>query len=112
MINISQLYAAIDQKRQSEGRSWRQLAAHIGVSPSTLSRMGAGGKPDVDSFAVIIGWLGIPAERFFAVPQADPPNTLAMVSAALRADPRLSDQSAEALERIVLAAYHALSGVP
>ena len=37
----------------------------IGVSPSLLSRLRNGLKPDTDSFATIVRWLGIPAERFF-----------------------------------------------
>jgi len=41
------------------------LAADIGVSPSLLSRLGKGLRPDVDGFATLVSWLGMPAEEFF-----------------------------------------------
>lgn len=109
-VDVTALHAAVDQRRQSEGLSWRQLAGQLGISPSTLSRMAQGHRPDVDSFATIIGWLGVPAERFFtgSKPQEDGAATLAMVSTHLRANKKLSDGSAKALEQIIRAAYEAL----
>lgn len=109
-VDVTALHAALDQRRQSEGLSWRQLAGKIGISPSTLSRMAQGNKPDVDSFAAIIEWLGVPAERFFrgATATGDDASTLAMVSSHLRANKKLSKEKAQALEQIILAAYNAL----
>lgn len=109
-VDVTSLHAALDQRRQTEGLSWRQLAKKLGISPSTLSRMAQGHKPDVDSFATIIRWLGVPAERFFdgAPPPKDDAATLAMVSSHLRASKKLSKESAQALEQIIRAAYDAL----
>ena len=109
-VDVTSLHAALDQRRQTEGLSWRQLAKKLGISPSTLSRMAQGHKPDVDSFATLIRWLGVPAERFFdGVPAPkDDAATLALVSSHLRANKKLSKESAQALEQIIRAAYDAL----
>lgn len=64
-IDIVALYRTLDSVRNEKGLSWRTLAKEIGVSPSLLSRLRNGLKPDTDSFATIVRWLGIPAERFF-----------------------------------------------
>ena len=109
-VDVTALHAAMDQKRMGEGLSWRQLAGRLGISPSTLSRMAQGNKPDVDSFAAIIEWLGVPAERFFrgATAKVDDASTLAMVSSHLRANKHLSSNSARALEQIIRTAFDAL----
>ena len=51
-INTAALYSALDAARQERQLSWRALAGEIGVSPSLLSRLGNGLKPDTDGFAV------------------------------------------------------------
>lgn len=63
-VNIDALRAALDAERSARDLSWRQLAAEIGVTPSLLSRVRNGYKPDADGFATLVTWLGIPAERF------------------------------------------------
>jgi len=57
-LDVQALYDALDQQRRSKKLSWRQLAGEAGVSPSTLSRMTQGKRPDVDSLAP-------PPEPFF-----------------------------------------------
>jgi transcriptional regulator with XRE-family HTH domain len=105
-LDVEALHAALDAQRQALGLSWREVARQTGISPSTLSRMAQGRRPDVDSFAACVQWLGIPAERFFRPAEekreADP---VAVVSAYLRAGKELSPASANALEDIIRAAY-------
>ena len=109
-IDCAALYAALDQKRQVGGMSWRDLAGELGLSPSTFTRMAQGHRPDVDTFATLIRWLGMPAEPFMrsSVPRDEEPEPLAVISAYLRASPKLRPEDAEALEDIIQAAYRRL----
>ena len=109
-IDAAALYAALDQKRQLGDLSWRELAAELQLSPSTFTRMAQGHRPDVDAFATLIRWLGMPAEPFMrsSVPRDEAPEPLAVISAYLRASPRLRPEEAEALEDIIQAAYRRL----
>lgn len=108
-LDVAALYAALDQKRQSMAVSWRHVAREAGVSPSTLIRMGQGKRPDVDGLAVLLHWLGMPAESFLRT--GEPPrerDTMAVISSHLRASKELSPASADALERIIRASYEGL----
>lgn len=109
-VDVTALYAALDQQRQLAGRSWRELAAELGISPSTFTRMAQGHRPDVDTFASLLRWLGMPAEPFLRPPAAPgpAPEPLAMISAYLRSAPTLRPEDAEALEDIIQAAYRRL----
>lgn len=110
-VDVTALYAALDRKRQTVGWSWRELARELKISPSTLTRMAQGRRPDVDTFATLLRWLGMSAEEFMRPTkgrkeEADP---LAMISSYLRADRNMSPDDAEALEDILKAAYRRLS---
>ena len=74
-----------------------------GISQSTLTRMSQGKRPDVDGLALLLAWSGLDALQF--VPTANEPEPLAKISANLRADRNLSDESARALEEIIRVAY-------
>lgn len=63
-VDIAALYEALDRVRRPKELSWRQLAGELQISPSTLSRMGDGHRPDITTFAKIVTWLGEPAETF------------------------------------------------
>lgn len=76
-INTAALHSALDAARQERQISWRALAGEIGVSPSLLSRLGNGLKPDTDGFATIIAWLRLPAEDFFEHEGSVTPTTTA-----------------------------------
>ncbi len=49
--------AALDATRATRGATWRQVATEAKVSPSTLTRLGAGYRPDMDGFAALADWL-------------------------------------------------------
>lgn len=107
-LDVSALYEALDERRRSREISWRYLAKEAGISPSTLTRMAQGRRPDVDSFAALTSWLGQPADLFLGRMQAladGDQEPLAVISGLLRARKDLSAESVDAIEDIVRAAY-------
>jgi transcriptional regulator with XRE-family HTH domain len=111
-VDVEALYAALDSKRKAQGMSWREIAHELEISPSTFSRMAQGRRPDVDTFATLVHWLGMPAESFMrstrketGAPQEEP---VAMVSSYLRAARNIEPEDADALEEIFRAAYKRL----
>jgi transcriptional regulator with XRE-family HTH domain len=106
-IDVDALYAALDAKRQKEGWSWRELARNLEISPSTLTRMAQGRRPDLDAFATLLRWLGMSADAFMrpTTKKKEEVNTVAMISSFLRADRNIEPKDAEALEDIIKAAY-------
>ena len=106
----SRFYEAVDRARRSAGLSSRQLAAELGLSASTFSRLSQGRRPDVDTFVKLLAWLDQPAENFMTGASVGSGNgdTVRDVATALRQDPALSPGDADALEEIVRVAYHRL----
>lgn len=106
-IDVGGLFAALNAARESRGSSWRALAKEIGVSPSLLSRLGNGLKPDADSFATLVRWLGLKAEEFFVDPSAKAertqPELMAQLAPLLRARNDLSQADVDYLEEIIAA---------
>ena len=52
------LYVALDRKRRKSKMRWRDVAEQAGVSPSTLTRIGQGRRPDADGLVCLLAWLG------------------------------------------------------
>lgn len=104
-MDAQRLYDALDAVRRSRDLSWRQLAHEAGVSPSLLSRMGNGQRPDLDGFIGLVQWLGAPAEDFMLWPEAPPadgePALEAQLAMLLRARSDLRDADKEYLLEIV-----------
>ena len=110
-VDVQALYAALDSKRKAHGTSWREVARELGISPSTFSRMAQGRRPDVDTFATLLRWLGMPAESFMRSTRKKPAaeqEPVAMVSSYLRSARNIDADDAEALEEIFRAAYKRL----
>lgn len=110
-VNVSALYAALDAARTKKELSWRQLAAEVGVSPSTMTRMANGNRPDVDAFLALVQWLGIPAETFMVDPEdghrddrAEEPELMAQLAPLLRARSDLGADDVTYLEEVIGAA--------
>lgn len=101
--------SALDSVRQSRSLNWKQVAAGSGVSASTLTRMGQGKRPDVDSLAALVTWSGLNPDDFvrsdIARGKKEP---LAMISTYLRSDRNLSPDAAKAIEELVKATYERL----
>jgi transcriptional regulator with XRE-family HTH domain len=112
MVDVEALYAALDSKRKAHETSWREIARELELSPSTFSRMAQGRRPDVDTFATLLRWLGMPAESFMRSTRketgAAEQEPVAMVSSYLRSARNIEPEDAEALEEIFRAAYKRL----
>lgn len=106
-IDVEGLFAALNAAREARGSSWRALAKDIGVSPSLLSRLGNGLKPDADSFATLVQWLGLPAEQFFVDPRTrsdrPEPELMTQLAPLLRARHDLTEADVNYLEEIIAA---------
>lgn len=110
-VDVARLHAALDAARESKGMSWRQLAKELGVSPSTMSRLAnEDAKPDVNAFAAMVTWLGVPAEKFMvdeddqsARTDEEPP-LLAELAPLLRARSDLKKEDVEHLENLISSA--------
>lgn len=106
-INTAALYSALDAARQERQLSWRALAGQIGVSPSLLSRLSNGLKPDTDGFATIIAWLRLPAEDFFdhgrqqSTDDDREPDLMAQLTPLLRARKDLSETDIKYLQQVI-----------
>jgi transcriptional regulator with XRE-family HTH domain len=102
-------FAALDSVRAVRSLTWKAVATAAGVSPSTLTRLAQGKRPDVDSLAALVDWAGLNADdfviRIHGKQDAEP---LAMISTYLRADRNLSPEAATAIDTVVKAAYEAL----
>jgi transcriptional regulator with XRE-family HTH domain len=101
-IDVPRLFAVLDDRVTTDGISWRQAAGLIGVSPSLLSRLRNGQRPDLDAYAKIVRWLGLSADEFLrdtgdGTPQ---PELTTQVSALLRARTDLGEDDKKYLEEI------------
>ena len=106
-INVGALHAALDAAREKRGLSWRQLAKEIGVSPSLLSRLGNGYRPDADGFVTLTGWLGMSAEQFISSTEgpdvAPQPDLESQLAPLLRASKELTPEDVAYLEDVIQA---------
>lgn len=104
-INVSGLYGALNAARQSRDLSWRQMAKEIGVSPSLLSRMANGYRPDADGFATLVKWLGMSAETFMMSEgeETAQPVWAAQLAPLLRANKDLDADDVKYLEEVIQA---------
>ena len=103
-VDVGTLYSALAAQRQAEGLSWRQLAQKVGVSPSTLTRMANGNRPDLDAFAALVQWLGIPAEQFMTDEERqnrEEPDLVAQMAPLLRARKDLTPKDVRELMRLL-----------
>lgn len=118
-VNTVELGRAIKRRREELGLSLRDVADVTQVSASTLSRIENGtGKPDADNIARLTGWLDMPIDRVMnkqAASNVEPviyyPHeaTPEIVEAHLRADKKLTPETAKALSELFRVAYKQFS---
>src|SRR5437660_6199058 len=96
-VDIAELAALLRQYRTQSGLSLRDLSAETGVPFATLSRVESGRIPDLTTFRSIVGWLGIPPERFFPTPRVRNETTPEAIAQVLRSDLALSAQARDQL---------------
>lgn len=105
-FDASAFFSALDSHRLSKKLTWKDVAGAAGISASTLTRMAQGKRPDVDSLAALVGWSGLNADDYIRDgDKRASPETLAVISTHLRADPHLSQEGAIALEELIKATY-------
>jgi transcriptional regulator with XRE-family HTH domain len=107
-FDAAAFFAALDAQRQGRGLTWKQVADESQISASTLTRMGQGRRPDVDSLAALSQWAGLDAGDFVRGEKRGTAEPLAMISTYLRSDPNLTPEGAEALEAVIQATYERL----
>ena len=110
-LDTKALFAALDTQRKADGVSWRQLAKEVGVSPSTMTRLANGQRPDVDAFAALVGWLGQPADTFLVsedARQEEDPDLVAQLAPLLRGRSDLDEQDAQYLMDLITVAARRL----
>jgi len=111
-VDTIALYSALLGKKEEEGRSWRAISRDLGIDNAIFTRLYKGSRPDGDTLLTLTAWLGVSPERFMsgqAAERDERRDTMVAIRTHLRADRRLSDQSAEAIEAVVRAAYDQLA---
>lgn len=106
-FDVEGFYATLDGVRRSRGLTWRQVARATDVSPSSLTRMAKGSRPDVDTIASLASWASLDAATFFPGNNTESP--LSMVTAYIHRDPDLTPEAASALEQLVRTTYSQLA---
>jgi transcriptional regulator with XRE-family HTH domain len=106
-FDVERFYAALDATREARGLTWRAVAQQSGVAASTLTRIGQGKRPDVDGLSALLSWAGLDAKNFLGQPTSaeSSSESLAQITALLRADKNLQPESAKMLEQMLKAAY-------
>ncbi len=102
-------YQALAATVKQRKVTWKEVSQKTGVSPTTLTRMGQGRQPDAQGLAALAAWAGLDTAQFVAIEEkAERPETLAIISTALRRDPELSAHAASAIDVMVQSAYEQL----
>ena len=117
-INTVELGRAIKRRREELGLSLRDVADVTSVSASTLSRIENGtGKPDSDNIARLTRWLDMPIDRVMNKQASDVEPVIyypheampEIIEAHLRADKKLTPETAQALSELFRVAYKQFS---
>jgi len=99
-------YRALEAVVRAKSKTWKEVSDETGVSPSTLTRMAQGRRPDAASLAALSAWAHMNPSDFVHMPyKASRPESMAQISTLLRSDPNLDSEAAEALEAIMRTAY-------
>ena len=117
-VRISALIMA---RRRETGIGLRAAAIESGISPSTLSRLeraAARTIPDAETLAKLSSWLHVPLSSLFDEQEksrkkpSPRPSTPEVITAHLRADRNLSEETARALAEMFKALYSQFTEKP
>lgn len=113
LVRLGELAESLRSARKvRDDLTLAEAALEIGVSAATLSRIEQRKfVPKYDTLARICEWMGEPVERYLEI-IAPPPvkgNTLKEIEVHLRADKKLSSQSARELMGIIKTLYERYS---
>lgn len=67
LLDVPELRRRLNQRRMERGLSWRQLADALEISPSTLSRLGDGLRPDADALVSLLVWLDLDTDIAYMI---------------------------------------------
>lgn len=119
LISTIELGRAIKRRREELKLSLRDVADVTDVSASTLSRIENGtGRPDADNIARLTQWLDMPVDRLMKKQSSEDVEpviyypheaTPEIVEAHLRADKKLTPETANALSELFRVAYQQFS---
>jgi|SRR5271157_1509758 len=108
-MNLARLGKMITERRS--GKGIREVAAEIGISPATLSRVESGRVPDLETFSRICTWLKLDPNKILGV-SVEPMTEVEPTHAAavhLKADAALPEGAADDLAVLITMAHHELS---
>ena len=110
-VDIEALFAALRRKRQAADLSWRDLAQHLAMSPSTFTRLAQGRRPDIDTFVTLLHWLSMPADAFVRVDRKhqEEQEPLAVIASSLRFARNVRPEDAETIMDVVAVLYRRLT---
>lgn len=104
-MSLKNIGRKIQEKRGSMGL--REAAKNIGISPATLSRIENGKVPDLDTFSKLCRWLDIdPGNVMGLTPKKHADDS--QVRVHFKKDDAVSNETAQALASMILAAQRAL----
>lgn len=109
-LDLTQLGAMLRERRGK--LSLRQAAAEAGVSFSTFTRIEAGAQPDLTSFTLLCGWLGVSPGQFFMPTALREVAPIDEAIAHLASDPRLEPDAASKIAEMLRSMYDALAKAP
>jgi transcriptional regulator with XRE-family HTH domain len=72
VLDVTALAAAITSVARHRKISMRDVAKETGLSPSSLTRLTQGQKPDADGLVTLLAWLNADAAAF-VVPRPETP---------------------------------------
>lgn len=58
-LDVPELYRRLNNQRRQHGKTWRDIANACGISPSTLTRLRDGHRPDADGLVSLLVWLNL-----------------------------------------------------
>ena len=111
-LNVEALAEALRERRSAAGLSVRRAAEAADVSFMTLSRVEAGGQPDLATFLRLCAWLHVRPEAFFIIGAVRDTPTPDVVAKHLLADPRLEPEAASRIASVVRDMYTVLASQP
>ena len=100
---------SIKLRKKRGNRGVREVAAEIGISHMTLTRVELGKQPDLQTFAKICKWLGIDPASILGLSKkkSSVSNQLAMPQAHFRADKTMNTNTAKHLADLIIAVQRA-----
>ncbi len=93
--------------KKRSGRGIREVAAEIGISSATLSRVENGKIPDLETFSKLCKWLNVDPGEILGCKCGDKieqPKPMAVVAAHFRADRTLRPETVNAMAEMILRA--------